>query len=333
MIKKFSERFEEWVTAWKLNDFFRARIKLMLLYIFMMGLILVIFAGAISYEIKERHKNTHQEKIYEEDESLLDEFADTIIGEIFLTSIFMLFFGSFLAYFVAGKTLRPIQEKIKAEKRFMADVSHELKNPLSAIRASSESILREKNISEKESREVFEEILEESDRLINLTQQLLKLEEKNSYEKNIKNQKNIKAQKIIFQVVKHLKVLADEKNIKIILNISDINLRIKTSDLEIIIFNLLHNAIKFSGENSKIILNLDENKKFSIQDFGKGISEKNIQNIFKRFYKTDVSRTFGKETGSGLGLSIVKKICDENGYKIFCESQKGAGSFFVVNFK
>ena len=261
-------------------------------------------------------------------ENFFDQFNASFTDTLWILNVIILFFSAFFSYFLAGKTLHPIQAKVNEQRRFIADAAHELKNPLSAIHASSESVLRVKHISDHESQEVFREILEESGRLISLADQLLCLDQRKIqskiYASNIKD--------IIESVLKKISPLAKHKNILFQKNLFDTDILLAEKDFEIMLFNLLHNAIKFSHKNSHINISFDDADTLSVQDFGKGINQKDLSHIFERFYKADRSRVFDKDSGSGLGLSIVKEICDRNKWHIETESSEYAGSTFRVIF-
>ena len=101
------------------------------------------------------------------------------------------------------------------------------------------------------------------------------------------------------------------------------------------IINLIDNAIKYSGENSKVMIEAlveDERKVISIQDFGIGIPEGSIPRIFERFYRVDKARSKAIYGGTGLGLSIVKHIAISFGAEISVESQPGKGTKFKIKF-
>ncbi len=336
-MKPLLKPFEELAIAWKSNDFFRARIKLTLFYIAILSWILVFFSSILFFEIQSKYKLVIQENILEKGDTMLHLFMGKILESIFFLDGVIIFFSIFLAYWFAGKTLKPIEEKMKEQKQFVSDAAHELKNPLSVLQASSESMIRAPEFSEAESREVFHEILEESQRLIRITHQLLSLESLHKKNKKI-NIPEISVQKSIETVIKKLSGFAEQKKIEITPEISGNFLKIFPEDLEAIVFNLVHNAIKFSPENSTIFVKFsgknNDNKKciLSVKNFGKIIPQDEIPLLFRRFYKSDTARSFSEENGSGLGLSIVKKIVDSYNAEISVKSEEDFGNIFEVRF-
>ena len=254
--------------------------------------------------------NAFTGKIFPEGESLVswqEKFRKNFIEKLFIFYCIIFFIGIFLSYFLSGKTLKPIQEKIKEQDDFVSNSSHELRNPISAIQASAESVLRMKKIPENISREVLSDILSESLRLVSLSNALLNLNSANITPDN-KNQKLCNIKQIIEDSMQKLSAFSVQKNINFSSTLSEFTIQGVQNDFEIVFFNLLHNAIKFSSKNSSIVLNLEESGYFSISNSGKGISSADLPHIFDRFYKGSLSREFDEHSGSGLGLSIVKKI-------------------------
>lgn len=345
------------VTDWKsFNDFQRARLKLTLLYLAVVFVILNLFTMSIFW-VLQKEEGIHQKNIHtlwNQKEIIFPDNSVTIIKispsknlvttqevisihHVFLEIVkkwiliiegILIFLSGIFSYFLSGKTLKPIEEKNKKQKEFLSDVSHELKNPLSAIKMSVEIAKQQKKWKQGELHEIFKDIEGEIDALISTTQNLLFLEKK--IEKTEKKQ--IFLEDILKKVEKKISPLLKEKNIHISFDTQEFSFFSYPEDVETVLFNLLHNGIKFSPPNKKIHISLLKNGALSVQDFGIGIAKKDLPHIFDRFYKIDSSRTFSDENGSGLGLSIVKKICKENGWKINVKSKEGEGTTFVVEF-
>ncbi|USN58931.1 MAG: HAMP domain-containing histidine kinase [Candidatus Peribacteria bacterium] len=355
--------------AWKSNSFFQARLKLTFFYLLILSGILVFFSAILFFYTEHKISNLPHISQIEATKIISEKFPEAKIGEVefesgeytfvflnekevkmdaftrqifsekesrsfqeyfsqdfeeilLLLNLLILFLSGFLAWFLAGKTLEPIKQKMEEQKRFIADSSHELKNPLSAISATCESMIRANQ------KEGFEEILEESERLICITENLLVLDR--AEKKSGKTEIDLKI--LIENILEKIKPLATEKRLFFETHLENFQVLANEDDLEKIVFNLLHNAIKFSHKNRKIIISLTENGKFSVQDFGVGITEENVSKIFERFYKADGSRSFEKESGAGLGLSIVKELVEKYGWKIEVESKENSGTNFQIFF-
>lgn len=232
-------------------------------------------------------------------------------------------------YFLAGRTLRPIQIMINDQKRFVSDSSHELRTPLTSLRTEIEVALRNKNLNQIEAKKVLKSNLEEIINLQTLSDNLLELAQNGKLiNKNLIKPISIKS--ILNDAIKKTEKIAKTKQIKIINNTKDIKINGVQDRLTEVFVILLDNAIKYSPKNSNIEIELKkENKriKISIIDHGKGISEKDLPYIFDRFYRSDKSRS---EKGYGLGLSIAKKIVESHNGSISVKSEPGKQTVFTV---
>lgn len=215
------------------------------------------------------------------------------------------------------------------QKEFIANVSHDLKAPLSSIKGATELLL-DNIIDSSEKREKYlKMIFEESNRLENMVKEILELDEFKG-----EGLKMIMEEVEVGQLLTNLQMVFDKiiKNEKVILETvipkEEIYVRADKNKLKQVILNLLDNAYKFSGEEGKIQLGAKSEKgrvKFWVSDQGKGIPQHELNNIWERFYKVDKSRTPG-EKGSGLGLAIVKRIVEEHGGQVFVSSKINQGT-------
>ena len=254
-------------------------------------------------------------------------FVDLIERWLFEIEALILVLAGFLSYFFAGLSMRTIEEKNERVKKILADVSHELKNPLSGIKLSLEISKKQESWERGELENFFSDLENEVKRLINITNDLLILEKA----KNDDEVKELNLREVLGEVLKSLEKKIEEKNILVKKDVEDFYFQANREEMKKIFFNLIHNAIKFSKQNGRIDLFLDEGS-FEIQDYGIGIKKKELKNIFKRFYKTDSSRRLEENSGSGLGLSIVKDLAEKYGIKIKVESEKGRGAKFILKF-
>jgi two-component system phosphate regulon sensor histidine kinase PhoR len=220
-------------------------------------------------------------------------------------------------------------------KDFVANVSHEIKTPITAIRGSVETLLEGAMDSPEESRKFMKIITRHSDRLIALVDDLLSLSavEKNSMGKDydfspydIKN--------LAGNVIDLCQAKAEEKNIELSSECpAGITAKIAAQQMEQALLNLVDNAIKYTNDNGKVTINAqqkDNNVEISVKDTGSGIAKEHIPRLFERFYRVDKARS-RKLGGTGLGLAIVKHIVQTHNGKIIVESQLGEGSKFIIS--
>lgn len=358
MIKIFLKPFAALAIDWKSNDFLQARIKLTILYVLLLGAVLILFSYILHNQVEQgvsaqvklvsegmksqeytqkkshkmleksehRSRENGEEHSYESDnpyEHLGALFTQNFEHTLWRLNYIILLFGTFLAYVLAGKTLRPIEEKMQQQTQFIADAAHELHNPLSAIKAATQST---DGVSAIEMQQVLSEVEEETERLIGIADGLLTLDKIKQTDDGIL----FDVAEVVADVCQKIAVLAAEKNITLIKNIEYFQYIGSKKQMQQVLFNLLHNAIKFSHHHNSIHITLTPKGMLSIEDFGIGIAQADMPYIFDRFYKSDDARTFSKQSGSGLGLSIVKTIINQWGARINISSKIKQGTKVVI---
>lgn len=213
---------------------------------------------------------------------------------------------------------------------FVANVSHELKTPLTSIKGYTETLLAGA-IEDRDRAKTFLKMMDEdSERLSRLIGDLLELSKIESREILLKPEA-LELKKEINQVLSGFKTALDDKKIKVENQVSSSMYVFADRDrLKQILINLTENAIKFNQPEGRIIFNAvsDGNKvKIQISDTGIGISKEIIPRIFERFFRVDKARS-REGGGTGLGLAIVKHLVEAHGGEIWCESQSGKGATF-----
>ncbi len=217
----------------------------------------------------------------------------------------------------------------KMRSQFVANVSHELKTPLTSIKGFSETL---KFVKDEETRNKFLDIInEESERLTRLINDILTLS-------SIEQTKTLKHEEIDVgketEKIYHLLApKAESKNVK--LNLMQDEPFIILGDIDNykqLVLNLVDNAIKYTRENGEVNIKLDkynDDLRLVIQDTGIGIPEKHLNRVFERFYRVDKARDRAMG-GTGLGLAIVKHIVLSMGGTIELDSEVGKGSTFTI---
>ena len=227
-----------------------------------------------------------------------------------------------------NKMIKGLRSTENLQKEFINNVSHEIKTPISSIEGFAK-LLKDKNISDEEREEYANIIIEESERITNLAGKMLKLAKLHNQDR-IVNKQEIEIAEQIRKAIALLEPKWSEKSIKINVNLQE---NIFLGDEELIFqvwINLLENAIKFSNANSEIdikVINQDNEILVTIKDYGIGMKEDEIEKAFERFYQIDKSHY---EEGSGLGLSIVKRIIELSDGKIEMQSKENKGTTVII---
>lgn len=219
----------------------------------------------------------------------------------------------------------------QSQKSFVANVSHELKTPMTTISGFVDGIL-DGTIPKNKEKEYLRKVSSEVKRLSRLVVAMLNLSKIESGEVGINPTKyNLQSQ--IFETLFSMEQKINEKNISIIglENMDNVKIRADRDLLHQVLYNLIDNAVKFTPVNGKISFFAEKNEdstKVTIRNSGAGVSEKEISRIFERFYKVDQSRSFDVK-GVGLGLYIVKTIINMHDGKITADSKEGEYTEFT----
>ncbi|UBH12501.1 two-component system histidine kinase PnpS [Macrococcus armenti] len=219
-------------------------------------------------------------------------------------------------------------------KDFVANVSHELKTPITSIKGFAETLLDGAK-EEPETLEMFLNIiLKESNRIQVLVSELLelsKIEQANHFKMS-----KVNVPQKVFNSVEVVHPLAEKKNIKFNLQLEkDLYVLAEPSKLKQVMINLLSNAVNYSPENAQITVKtflMDGECIVEIIDEGIGIAPDETERIFERFYRVDKARS-RDSGGTGLGLAIVKHIIEVFNGEIEVESELGKGSTFRIKLK
>ena len=219
-----------------------------------------------------------------------------------------------VGYYLIKLFLRPIREARVKLDNFIKDTTHELNTPITAIMmcANRDKLSNPKNI---------DRIYLSAKRLSELYKDLtyLFLEEKEVVKEEIV------LKELILEQLSYFEVLAKTKNISIKVDLDETKLFFSTEEFKRILSNLLSNAIKYNRQNGTIKITLKEYI-LTIEDSGIGISKEHKERIFNRYFRATT-----QAGGFGVGLSIVKKICEESGIDISISSDNN-GSRFILDF-
>ena len=328
--------------------FKKARIKLTVVYSGIIMAISIAFSlfiyRMVSVEIQqrlsliERRLNppqriylppTTQNMMFIED---LREVEDRVLIILIYTNVVILIFSSLAGYFLAGLTLHPIENAMEEQKRFIADASHELKTPLTALQTSIEVALRDKKIDLKSALFTLKDSLNDVKSMTSLTNDLLSL---TRYQQNNLKESfaRVNLKDIVETSVNKIRPLGKSKGIQIEFNKDDVFLSGNKESLEKLITILLDNAVKYSQKKKMVNIKYNCKGKYiiiAVSDNGIGIPKEDLPYLFERFYRSDASRSKINTLGFGLGLSIAKSIVNIHNGSIGVESTVGKGSIFTV---
>lgn len=234
------------------------------------------------------------------------------------------------------RTKNELSKTDSLRRDLMANVGHDLKTPLTMIKAYAE-MTRDIDQSKQKKQENMDIIIEETDRLTILVNDILNLSKLQSetYELNIER---FDLDELIKSIIKRYKILIKKEKYNFIYeNDKSIFVNADKNRIEQVIYNLINNAINYTGDDKKIYINLKEDKKIvrvEIIDTGSGIDEEKIKYIWDKYYHNEMKHK-RNAYGTGLGLSIVKTILDSHGYKYGVNSSKGNGTmfYFEINRK
>ncbi|MCC5466918.1 HAMP domain-containing sensor histidine kinase [Pelosinus baikalensis] len=236
-----------------------------------------------------------------------------------------------------GKTFNAMADAIvhtqQTRRNFFSNISHELKTPLSCIKATTEALIDGIAVNDQERTHYLERILAETDRMSRLVHDIMDIEQLESGRMCIKQERFDIAALLLHQA-DTIEMLLKKKNLSLLLRIQT-DKRYVLGDADRfaqVLDNLLSNAIRYAPSGSHIGLLLTEENKWlqvSISDQGEGIASEDLPLIWERFYRVDKSRDRSLG-GSGLGLSISLGLMEAMGGTITVESEKGKGTMFKI---
>lgn len=217
-------------------------------------------------------------------------------------------------------------------KEFVANVSHELKTPITTIKSYAETLL-ERDLDKDTSQRFLAVIDSECDRMARLVKDLLQLSNLD-YRKTNWKKTEISLGNTLKDILSKLDLLFKEKNQEVVFNIQDDmeNIVVDKDGIEQVILNIISNAIKYTEQNGKIKIGASQNGDnvtLKVEDNGIGIPDEDQIRIFERFYRVEKGRS-RESGGTGLGLAIAKEIIEAHGGSIILKSQIGEGTTIEI---
>jgi signal transduction histidine kinase len=284
--------------------FTQLKFKLTFIFTIIVGCIKLIF-GLVYMSFEYQHGILHA--------AMVPNQLRIMLFEISITSLITFVIG----YFFIDSILKTVEDMFHRLEQFTQDASHELRTPLGIANSSLDLAAKTKN---------YDQYIPEAKKYVKKASNLVeKMLEMARLDKNSLNLQEIAAEKVISRVIETYQPLLQEKKITLSSSGS------KQLNCDVILFercvsNLLENAIRYNIPEGSIEITLSA-KKMSITNTGPVIEAENLRLIFQRYFKTQISRS---DKGYGIGLALVKHICDLHNWKICAESSEEKTSFTII---
>ena len=260
----------------------------------------------------------------------IDEGRHALLTRLITLNLLVLVGGSALSFYLARRTLKPIEENMEAQSQFVSDASHELRTPLTALKTTNEVAMRKAKVSSKDAHEIFSHNVEQVDKLQLLTTSLLNLAKNENGDLDFKP---IKLNTVVSDALNTIVDFAVSKKIAVEDDVPEIIINADKMSITQALTTVLDNAVKYSPEDSIIYINAHTNSRYAflnVRDEGVGIKAVHLPHIFDRFYRVDASRNKSSNDGFGIGLSLAKKILEQHHGEIIAASTPGKGSTFTL---
>jgi heavy metal sensor kinase len=224
-----------------------------------------------------------------------------------------------------------LEEAINSSKQFVADASHEMRTPLAVLHGELEILAQDAQLK-VQTRETLGSALEEVDRLTEIVEGLLSLSRLDTGEAR-EDWVRFDLAALVATTADQMSLLAEDKHVAVVCDSSErVMIEGDQGRLKQVVVNLLDNAIKYTPRGGRVKIKIaaeDGDAVLDIADNGIGIPSESLPHIFKRFFRVDTSRS-RDPGGAGLGLSIVKSICDAHDARVEVSSTPGQGSRFRI---
>ncbi len=221
----------------------------------------------------------------------------------------------------------------RMKSQFLANMSHELRTPLNSVIGFSQ-LMQDGLVGEltEEQLEIVTDILNSGNHLLNLINQILDISKIEAGMMEL-HKETLEVDKVISVVMADIRPLAEAKKLKLVEKTRGLKVHADQTRIRQVLLNLLSNAIKFSPEDSEIVVSTRAHNgsvEFSVKDHGIGIRPEDQKSIFEEFKQVDDSHT-REYQGTGLGLSLVKKLVNLHGGRVWVQSEVGKGSEFFFS--
>lgn len=245
-------------------------------------------------------------KVFMSLETIDDSREAHVINNVIAIVIFIVF-AIAVSIILAYLEVRPLVKSYEEQRRFINDISHEIRTPLTVIKGNVENIMARPEATVKEVNEDLYTLINEVEYMNEMTSGMLTIV-RNSNKAN--NTKDTNVSDIVRNVIEIYGELSSVSQRALIASIDNVNMRASREKIKQLLMILLDNALKYTKEGDKIIVNLKATAKgclLTVSDTGIGVSDDDLDMIFERFYRAKNAQDY---EGTGLGLSIAKSIVD-----------------------
>ena len=313
--------------------FRRARFRLTVLYVAMFTLVLGVFSAvfflgfatalAPTFDLAPEISNEQAAEV------AYQSAVDRIGIALLVADVVVVALVAALAWVLAARTLRPIREAHERQRRFVADASHEMRTPLTAIRASAEGALRGSGSTEQLAA-ALKVVASSAERLTRITNDLLLLAR--SDELPLRDHDPVDMSVLVAETVERLETAHPElPRVRMVLG-TDLVVDADPSEVERIVSNLLDNAYRYGdAANPPTITTAASDRDVTVEvtDTGPGIAAADLERIFEPFYRVHADARAPE--GSGLGLAIARGLARRNRGRLVAISQPGAATTFRLS--
>jgi signal transduction histidine kinase len=232
-----------------------------------------------------------------------------------------------------NRMAQTVQASQKSQRDFVANVSHELKTPLTSVQGFAQAIIDGTAATEEDQQQAARVIYDEAGRMHRMVLDLLDLAKLDAGTAEFKRER-LELAPLLQRVVEKFTPQSREANVELVARIDPLPAMIGDGDRLVQVFtNLVDNALKHTPPGGKVTLTAGSDNgqaKIRVEDTGSGIPPEELSRIFERFYQLDKARQGGPQHGAGLGLAIVQEIVLAHGGRMDAASQEGQGSRFTV---
>jgi len=335
--------------------FRQARLKLTLWYVVIIMAVSLFFSSLVYFiSLRELNRQSfrwerqlmHNRQVWEQmmGRPLSDDFDDVvelktqiihqgkrnlILSLVYLNGVIIIIAGV-SGYFLAGKTLEPIQQNLESQKLFIANAAHELKTPLAIMQTNLEVALDNPKLA-KQTKTILKDNLEEVNRLTKLVRQLLSLFTPTPS----RAFQPVDLASLVRRTSQRFRRLARQKGIKLTHQLTPTHIKAIPEEIESALAALLDNALKYTPKGGQVSISLQPTRghvNLIVTDTGAGIKPEIIRLVTQPFYKATPAAVGRRGDSFGLGLALVKKIMTDHKGKLKITSQPGQGTRITLCF-